>query len=137
MTDDEKREFDNLYVVYHDMYIPSTRLERRPFLKINPKTQKISPSVNCWYFGMKSLGWVHHIESDNKVFSVPETARIISRVYDICESKSNTKYSHHWQEGDVIVYDNWFNVHSRKSVSETEKKADSVRLLKRLTFNFL
>jgi alpha-ketoglutarate-dependent taurine dioxygenase len=141
ITQSEQQEFADLYVVYHDMYMANTRLERRPFLKINPKTQKISPSVNCWYFGKKpngqdTLGWVNHIERNGLALSVKETGDIISRVYQLCESKLNSKYSHQWQDGDVIVYDNWFNVHSRDKVSENETVSNGVRLLKRLTFNF-
>lgn len=137
-SDSERRQFDNISVVYHDMYVPGQRLEKRDFLKTNPKTGKLSPSVNCWYYGKKpngveTKGWIHHLELDGQALNVAETGKIISDLYALIESKPNTIYSHPWQEGDCIVYDNWFNVHKRDPVIDD---TNHVRLLKRLTFNF-
>jgi len=134
-TETEKRSFDGYTVVMQDMYLAGTRLEKFPFLKTNPKTGKISPLVNCCYMGDpdKNRAWIHHVEKDNVVLSYEDTLKFVYSVYELMESKPNTMYEHVWNNGDLIVYDNWFNVHRRTSVNDS---TDSERVLKRTTFNF-
>lgn len=133
-TDEEKRSFDGYEVVLQDMYYPGTRMEKFPFLKTNPKTGKLSPLANCYYTGTPtSRGWIHHVEKDGVALSLIETRDFIEGVYKLLESKTNTQYEHVWDEGDMIVFDNWSSVHSRTAVTYRE---DHERILKRTTFNF-
>lgn len=134
-TEEEKRSFDGYTVVMQDMYLAGTRMEKFPFLKTNPKTGKISPLVNCCYLGDpdKNRAWIHHVEKDNVALSYEDTLTFVYNVYELMESKPNTMYEHVWTDGDLIVYDNWFNVHRRTIVNDSE---DSERVLKRTTFNF-
>lgn len=132
MTSDEKQMFSDLQVVQQDMYNPDTRLETFDFLKTHPVTGKISPRVNCYMTpGKNKKAWVHHIKKNGKV--VNNTGEIIENVYRLCESKKETFYSHHWDNGDILVYDNFGTVHKRNPVTFTPGEPD--RLLKRLTFN--
>ena len=134
-TEEEKRSFDGYEVVMQDMYLAGTRLEKFPFLKTNPKTGKISPLVNCCYMGdpEKKRAWIHHVEKDGVALSYKDTLAFVEGVYVLLESKLNTLYEHTWTVGDLIVYDNWFNVHKRTSVNESDTNE---RILKRTTFNF-
>jgi alpha-ketoglutarate-dependent taurine dioxygenase len=136
-TDEEKKLFDGYEIVLHDMYIPETRMEKFPFLKTNPKTGKPSPLVNC-YRPSSELKvyrtWIHHVVKDGVDLSFEESAKFVESVYALLESKTNTLYDHVWETGDMIVYDNWFNVHKRTSVNDMNVAGG--RLLKRTTFNF-
>lgn len=139
----EQGAYLDLTVVHQDMYVPGARLEKFPFLKTNPKTLRLSPRVNCWYMGpprspgaQPSLAWIHHLERSGRPLDPATTGGIITEVYALLESKKDTVYQHTWQDGDIIVYDNWFNVHRRDAVNDATAKSGR-RLLKRLTFNFI
>jgi alpha-ketoglutarate-dependent taurine dioxygenase len=131
LTQQEKDSFTEYEIVFQDMYLPNTRLETLPFLKVNPKTNKISPRLNCYYhLTANPYAWIRSILKNKVELSFEESASFMSAAYQLLESKKDTLYRHTWQTGDIIVYDNWFNVHKRESVN-------GKRLLKRLTFNFI
>lgn len=140
-SEQERAAYHGLEVVHHDMYKANTRLEKFPFLKTNPKTGKVSPRLNCWYGGIKkdgrhTLAWINHIKKDGRSLSYKETGDIITSAYQMIESKKDTLYTHVWQEGDIVVYDNWFNVHRRDAVND-DQATGGKRLLRRLSFNFI
>jgi alpha-ketoglutarate-dependent taurine dioxygenase len=131
-TQEERDQFKDYYVVQQDMYKPGTNLIRYPFLKANPNSGKFSPRVNCYTTpGKNQVAWIHHIEKD--ITPLDNTGAFIEAVYRLCESKINTVYSHSWDDGDMIIYDNWNSVHKRTEVKLQPRESD--RLLKRLTFN--
>lgn len=135
-TPEEQGRYEGVEMVFHDMYRPETRMERLPFLKINPKNNRASPRVNCWYTGNpKTLAWIHHCERHGENLGYVDSGRLIVEVYNLIASKPRTIYQHHWQDGDIVVYDNWFNVHKRDSVNDGSGRSQR-RLLKRLSFNF-
>ena len=141
LSQNQKDKYQDLEVVNHDMYVVETRMEIFPFTKTNPKTGKISPRLNCWYWGKKkdgndSLGWIHHIRRDGQDLNFTESSKIITNLYTELESMNDTVYCHEWIEGDIIVYDNWFNVHKRDPIPVNNNEPRQ-RLLKRLTFNFI
>jgi len=131
LTQDEKNNFDSYEIMFQDMYIPGTRLKKLPFLKINPKTNKSSPNLNCYdHPGKNNKAWINSVLKNNITLTAKEIDAFMLNTYTLLESKSNTLYKHVWQLGDIVVYDNWFNVHKRETVNGS-------RLLKRLTFNFI
>jgi alpha-ketoglutarate-dependent taurine dioxygenase len=131
-TREERDQFKDYYVVQQDMYKPGTNLIRYPFLKANPNSGKFSPRVNCYTTpGKNQVAWIHHIEKDTA--PLDNTGAFVEAVYRLCESKINTVYSHSWDDGDMIIYDNWNSVHKRTEVKLQPGESD--RLLKRLTFN--
>jgi alpha-ketoglutarate-dependent taurine dioxygenase len=131
LTHDEKNSFAKYNVVFQDMYVPGTRLETLPFLKNNPKTNKPSPNLNCYdHPGKNNKAWINSILKNGVTLTAQEIDSFIVNTYKLLESKPNTLYRHTWELGDIVVYDNWFNVHKREAVNGS-------RLLKRLTFNFL
>lgn len=131
-TQEEQRYFDDIEIVQQYMYEPGTRLEKFPFLKISPYSNKPSPRINCYITpGKNSTAWVHHVEKNGR--ALPNSGQFIETVYRQCEAKKDVYYTHHWENGDMLVYDNWFSVHRRESVKLEENEKD--RLLKRLTFN--
>lgn len=131
-TDQERSEYQDIEVVQQYMYEPHTRLKRFPFLKISPLSGLPSPMVNCYITpGRNQTAWVHHVEQQGT--PVVDTGAFIESVYRRCESKPNTLYRHHWNNGDMVIYDNWFSVHRRDPIRLEEGEED--RLLKRLTFN--
>lgn len=132
LTEEEQNQFNGVEVVQQYMYEPGTRLKKFPFLKTSPLSGKSSPMVNCYVTpGRNRTAWVHHIEKDG--VPVDNTGEFIESVYRLCESKTDTRYKHHWINGDIVVYDNWFSVHRRDPITLEENESD--RLLKRLTFN--
>lgn len=131
LTQDEKNKFDGYEVMFQDMYVPGTRLKKFPFLKINPKTNKSSPNLNCYdHPGKNNKAWINSVLKNNITLTAKEIDAFMYNTYKLLESKPNTLYKHVWQLGDIVVYDNWFNVHKRETVNGS-------RLLKRLTFNFI
>ena len=135
LSDQEKKEYYGYEIVMHDMYVAETRMEKLPFLKVNPKTGKLSPLVNCYFHGNpRENSWIHHVVKDGIDLSYEESEKFIEGVYRLLESKTNTVYDHTWSTGDLVIYDNWFNVHKRTSVNDTGIPGG--RLLKRTTFNF-
>lgn len=131
-TDEERKLYDGITVVQQDMYKPDTRLEKFDFLKTNPLSGKVSPRVNCYVTpNVNKKAWVHHIEKHGKELAL--TGLFVEDVYRLCELKKDTLYTHHWENGDILVYDNFGTVHKREPVTLQPGEAD--RLLKRLTFN--
>jgi len=129
---DEKIKYQNVQVVQQDMYNPDTKLETFDFVKVNPLTGKLSPRVNCYITpGRNRKAWIHHVEDNGT--PVADTGKFIEEVYQLCESKADTYYTHHWENGDILVYDNFGTVHKRDPVVLQPQEPD--RLLKRLTFN--
>lgn len=131
LTQEEKDRFAEYEVVFQDMYAPETRMETLPFLKINPKTNKLSPRLNCYgHPGVPHMAWINSILKNSVTLTAREIDLFMYNTYKLLENKSNTLYRHVWELGDIIVYDNWFNVHKRELVN-------GPRLLKRLSFNFV
>ena len=131
LTQEEKDRFAEYEVVFQDMYTPGIRMETLPFLKINPKTNKLSPRLNCYgHPGVPHMAWINSILKNSVTLTAQEIDLFMYNTYKLLESKSNTLYRHVWELGDIVVYDNWFNVHKRELVN-------GPRLLKRLSFNFV
>ena len=129
LTQEERDRYADCEVVFQDFYVPGTRMEKLPFTKINPNTGKISPRINCFARNDDQRAWISHAVHAGVELTFDQTGKLIRRLYKLLESKQDTLYSHTWTPGDIIVYDNWFNVHKRE-------KVNGKRLLKRLTFNF-
>ena len=127
-TDEEKKMYADVKVFQHDMYKPETRIEEFPFLKTNPFTGKISPRLNCYGPGHT---WIHHFTKAGK--EVAGLTNFVETIYRLCESKPETMYKHTWENGDMLIYDNWNSVHRRDRVSFLPGESD--RLLKRTSFN--
>ena len=137
LTPEEQSVYANSWVWMHDMYQPESRLTRVPLLKTNPKTGCVSPVLNCNYMGIPGhRAWIHHVEHNARDLNWEETTQFITDLYIQLENKKNTLYFHGWTTGDIIVYDNWFNVHKRTAVVDASVANGQGRLLKRLTFNF-
>lgn len=130
MTSEERGVYADCEIVFQDFYIPGHRMEKFPFTKINPKTGKVSPRINCYASSSIRKAWISHAVKDGVELTFDQTGVLIRNLYKLLESKQNTLYTHTWTPGDIIVYDNWFNVHKREQVN-------GKRLLKRLTFNLL
>jgi alpha-ketoglutarate-dependent taurine dioxygenase len=129
LTPDEQAKYSGCEVVFQDFYVPGTRMEKLSFTKINPNTGMVSPRINCFARNNDRRAWISHIVKDGVELNFDQTGQLIRQLYQLLESKQNTLYTHIWTNGDIIVYDNWFNVHKRE-------KVNGKRLLKRLTFNF-
>ena len=127
-TNEEKQMYADVKVFQHDLYQPGTRIEEFPFLKTNPFTGKISPRINCYGTGHT---WIHHVTKAGK--EIVDIKDFIESIYRLCESKPNTMYTHIWENGDLLIYDNWNSVHRRDVVSLQPDEPD--RLLKRVSFN--
>jgi alpha-ketoglutarate-dependent taurine dioxygenase len=128
MTQEERDRYAECELIFQDFYLPGTRMEKLPFIKINPKTGKTSPRINCFARNNDQRAWINHAVKNGVELTFDETGILIRNLYQLLESKQDTLYCHSWSPGDIIVYDNWFNVHKRE-------KVNGKRLLKRLTFN--
>jgi hypothetical protein len=140
-TEQEKAEYASVKIANHNMYLPGQDVEIFPFEKTNPKTGKTSPRLNS-LSPIESrdsvnkghgAGWIHHIRVNGIELDHDAAHKLYRGAVDLLESKTNTLYHHYWDEGDIIVYDNWFNIHKRSKVNAN---APGGRLLRRLTFNF-
>ena len=127
-TEEERAYYSDVKIYQHFMYEPGTRIEEFPFLKTNPYSGRISPRMNCYG---KGFTWIHHVTKGGE--EVVRFKEFMETIYRLCESKQNTLYKHKWENGDMLVYDNWNSVHRRDTVTFEEGEPD--RLLKRLSFN--
>lgn len=134
-SDDEKKQFEDYEIVLHDMYESGSRIEKVPFLKVNPMTGKKSPTLNCIFVEGKFSGWIRDVLLNGNSIGPRGVFSLHNKIYSIMENKKNTLYKHNWNNGDILIYDNWFNVHKRESVND--ESVPGGRLLKRLTFNFI
>jgi alpha-ketoglutarate-dependent taurine dioxygenase len=131
-TDAERAAVADVEVVQQYMYEPGTRLETFPFLKISPYSGLPSPRINCYVTPKKNgIAWINHVKKNGQ--RIADTGAFVEEMYATCESKQDALYSHDWENGDMLVYDNWFSVHRRDPVELGATEGD--RLLKRLTFN--
>ncbi len=127
-TETEREYYSDVKVYQHFMYEPGSRIEEFPFLKTNPFSGRISPRINCYG---KGYTWIHHVTKGGE--EVVRFKEFMEGIYRLCESKPNTLYKHKWDNGDILIYDNWNSVHRRDTVTFEEGEPD--RLLKRLSFN--
>lgn len=136
-TDAEKSYFDDVQVAMHNMYNPNVGVELMPFLKANGNTGKLSPRMNSLSSpGLPGMqAWTHHVEKNGVELSFTDAVDLWTRTYALAEGKKDALYRHVWHDGDIIVYDNWFNVHRRDKVND-KSVASGMRELRRLTFNF-
>lgn len=127
-TEEEKAYYSDVDLYYHYMYNPGTEIEKFGFTKTNPYTGRVSPKINN--IG-STFRWMHHIDKGGKTIdNLPE---FITEAYKLCESKTDALYCHKWENGDMIVFDNWCSVHRRDAVTIQPGEPD--RLLKRITLN--
>jgi alpha-ketoglutarate-dependent taurine dioxygenase len=136
LSQTEQEHYLQYEIVFQDMYRPDTRLETLPFLKVNPKTKKVSPNLNCYCSAEVSIAWIRYVKHNNVLLDYDQMNNFMCEAYDLLTKQHNAVYEHVWSEGDIIVYDNWFNVHQRTAVNEVAT-ANGFRLLKRLTFSFV
>jgi len=127
-TDEEKAYYSDVTITQHYMYEPGTQMVEYPFLKADPYTGRVSPRMNCYGSGKT---WIHHVTKSGK--EVIALVDFMERIYALCESKKDALYKHHWDSGDMLIYNNWNSVHRRDAV--TFEPGETDRLLKRLTFN--
>lgn len=127
-TEEEKQYYSDVKIFQHFMYEPGTRITEFPFLKTNPYSGRVSPRLNCYG---KGKTWIHHITKGGQ--EVVELRLFVEKIFRLCESKPNTLYKHKWENGDMLIYDNWNSVHRRDIVTFQPGEPD--RLLKRLSFN--
>ena len=136
-TKEEKAQYAKVEIANHNMYLIGQNLKILPFVKTNPKTGKTSPRLNSITAPGSTLtekiGWINHIRVNGVELDWDNTTKLYYSAVDLLESKTDTLYHHHWDDGDIIVYDNWFNIHKRSKVNPG---TPSGRLLRRLTFNF-
>jgi alpha-ketoglutarate-dependent taurine dioxygenase len=128
-THEEPNKYSHCKGVFQDFYVPGTRMEKLSFTKINPNTGMVSPRINCFARNNDKRAWISYVVKNGVDLTFDQTGQLIRQLYQLLETKQNTLYTHTWTNGDIIVYDNWFNVHKRE-------KVNGKRLLKRLTFNF-
>jgi taurine dioxygenase len=85
-----------------------------PVVRTHPVTQKNSIFVN----------WAH----TDKITGLPEqeSAELLNAIYNHCR-KDEFVYTHEYQQGDLIVWDNAATIHSN-----TDKKLTDIRLMRRI-----
>jgi alpha-ketoglutarate-dependent taurine dioxygenase len=84
--------------------------------------------MNCYG---KGKTWIHHVTKGGE--EVVQLREFMEKIFRLCESKPNSLYKHKWENGDMLIYDNWNSVHRRDVVTFQPGEPD--RLLKRLSFN--
>jgi alpha-ketoglutarate-dependent taurine dioxygenase len=127
-TEEEKTYYNDVDIYQHFMYAPGENIVKFPFLKTNPFTGNVSPRMNCYG---RDKTWIHHVDKGGE--TIEDLGKFMENIYSLCETKKNALYRHHWENGDILIYDNWNSVHRRDPVSFQPDEPD--RLLKRLTFN--
>jgi taurine dioxygenase len=117
----ENRRATNRYDIGYDVTIrrgrasPDAPAWTHPMVRVHPQTGKKALYVNRLM--------THDIEG----MSADEAEPLLDALYDHQEQRQFV-YAHHWQPGDVVLWDNRCTLHARTDFSPSER-----RLLKRIT----
>lgn len=103
----EKKDlWNSCKVEQHSWYKPGTQLEIFPSMKIHPITGAELPRVDA----CGNDGWISNIidGNNNKI-----GYQLVLEITAEMEKIEDAIYYHTWEEGDVIMYDNYYFLHAR------------------------
>lgn len=119
LPDHSKTELEQIYYVYQSWQKPGTNIKDLPAIETHPYTKQKFIRLNA--VGTEN-GWIrawYRLNDDGtKTWLNNETLK------NIVSTLSNTyQYSHQWEIGDLVLWDNWATIH-RKGPGSVNK--DSV-----------
>jgi alpha-ketoglutarate-dependent taurine dioxygenase len=98
-------------------YEAGTNVEIFPSIKIHPITGRSSPMVNHHNHGNVKDAWIRDMfDRDNNRIGCGEMTRLIKAM----ETVPDCTYQHRWEEGDIIMYDNFSLLHNRTDLEITQ-----------------
>lgn len=105
VNDDLKRRWGMTRIVQHSWYEPGKDIREFPSMTQHPITGEYCPRVN-------SNSWI----IDTKVSGESMGIEIVDEMLNAMEKQTNCVYEHHWDETDLIIYDNFPFVHRRTAL---------------------
>lgn len=130
LSDDMKSFLANVYLVYQSWQNIGTNITDLPAIGVHPYTKERFLRFNAVN---KINGWIRDwfkLHPDGtKEFLDPEVLR---RLMD--ELGEKYLYSHSWEVGDLVIFDNWATMH-RKGNGEVYEGNNGVRCFIRISIN--
>jgi len=96
-------------VEQHSWYVPGTELEVFPSMKQHPVTGAILPRLNS----CGNDGWISDLLDENNNRLGCQLALDITKAMEKIE---DAVYTHKWQVGDIIMFDNYYFLHTRTAL---------------------
>jgi alpha-ketoglutarate-dependent taurine dioxygenase len=112
VSDDLKKRWGMHRVVQQSWYDPGKDLQEFASMMRHPITGEYCPRVNYHVDDKQKEGWI----VDTKLGGESRGTGIVAEMLAEMEKQPNCTYEHHWDEKDLVIYDNYPFVHRRTAL---------------------
>jgi alpha-ketoglutarate-dependent taurine dioxygenase len=128
MPDDFKSKIKNLKSVYSQPY---SKDEQLFFKKTHSESDYDAPVVHTNESGQTGIffSWLQFYRFTD--MTVEDSKQIADQLRDFILDDPNHIYEHHWEDGDVLLAEQWLGVHKRHAFEHMDR-----RVLHRIETNF-
>ena len=112
VSDDLKARWSGTKIVQQSWYEPGKDLQEFESMMLHPITGELCPRVNYHVDDKQNEGWI----VDTKVNDISKGTDIVAEMLAEMEKQTNCIYEPHWDETDLIIYDNYQFVHRRTAL---------------------
>jgi alpha-ketoglutarate-dependent taurine dioxygenase len=109
VSDDLKCRWGMTRVVQQSWYEPGKDLQEFPSMTKHIITGEYCPRVNYYVDETQNEGWI----VDTKIGGKSQGTGIVAEMLEEMSKQPDCVYEHHWDETDLIIYDNFPFVHRR------------------------
>lgn len=112
VNEDLKSRWLKTRIVQQSWYEPGKDLQEFDSLMLHPITGEFCPRVNYHVDDKQNEGWIVDTKMDNINVGTDIVAEMLAEM----EKQPDCIYEHHWDETDLIIYDNYPFVHRRTAL---------------------
>jgi len=112
VSEDLQKRWGMHRVVQQSWYEPGKDLQEFPSMLHHPITGEYSPRVNYYVDDKQKEGWI----IDTKLGGENQGTGIVAEMLKEMSAQPDCVYEHHWDETDLVVYDNYPFVHRRTAL---------------------
>ena len=110
-----KSRLNSIKVIQQSWWAKDTDIQEFDFVKTHPVTGQQSLRLNFFCDPERNItdAWIRNVRVDGKLLNPRDT---LVPFFKHLESQPELKYTHRWDDFDIIVYDNWSFVHNRSKL---------------------
>ena len=112
VNEDLQKRWGMHRIVQQSWYDPGTDLQEFPSMMCHPITGEYCPRVNYHVDDEQKEGWI----VDTKLGGETQGTGIVAEMLSKMEQQKDCVYEHHWDELDLVLYDNYSFVHRRTAL---------------------
>ena len=130
LTDAQKLELENIYYVYQSWQQLGTNIVELPAIEIHPYTRQKFIRLNAVSADRGWIrGWYKLNDDGTKTYlDNNQLKKIVSQIGE------EYQYSHSWEVGDLIIWDNWATMH-RKGAGTIHESSRGARKFIRISID--